>query len=46
MTLGEAFENITDARIERCKKHNLVDILKYILCSVVQFIGRVSLKNI
>ena len=25
MTLEEAFENITDARIERCKKHNLVD---------------------
>ena len=22
MTLEEAFENITDARIERCKKHN------------------------
>ena len=26
MTLQEAFENIKDERIDRCKKHNLVDI--------------------
>ena len=27
MTLQESFENIKDERIDRCKKHNLVDIL-------------------
>ncbi len=27
MTLQESFETIQDERIERCKKHNLVDIL-------------------
>ena len=26
MTLQESFENIKDERIDRCKKHNLVDI--------------------
>ena len=27
MTLQESFKNIKDERIDRCKKHNLVDIL-------------------
>jgi|GEM_PF-2676291 len=27
MTLQESFEGITDKRVKRCKKHNLVDIL-------------------
>ena len=27
MTLQESFESIKDERIDRCKKHNLVDIL-------------------
>ena len=35
MTLGEAFENITDARIERCKKHNLVDILMIVFVGIL-----------
>ena len=33
MTLQESFEGITDNRVERCKKHNLVDIL------MIVFIG-------
>ena len=35
MTLEEAFENITDARIERCKKHNLVDILMIVFVGIL-----------
>ena len=35
MTLGEAFETITDARIERCKKHNLVDILMIVFVGIL-----------
>ena len=33
MTLQESFEGITDKRVKRCKKHNLVDIL------MIVFIG-------
>ena len=35
MTLEEAFENITEARIERCKKHNLVDILMIVFVGIL-----------
>ena len=35
MTLEEAFETITDARIERCKKHNLVDILMIVFVGIL-----------
>ena len=35
MTLEEAFENITDVRIERCKKHNLVDILMIVFAGIL-----------
>ena len=35
MTLQESFENIKDERIERCKKHNLVDILMLVFVGVL-----------
>ncbi|WP_253728986.1 ISAs1 family transposase [Treponema sp. OMZ 857] len=35
MTLQEAFENIKDERIDRCKKHNLVDILMLVFMGVL-----------
>ena len=35
MTLEEAFENITDARVERFKKHNLVDILMIVFVGIL-----------
>ena len=35
MTLQESFENIKDERIERCKKHNLVDILMIVFMGVL-----------
>ena len=35
MTLQESFENIKDERIDRCKKHNLVDILMIMFMGVL-----------
>ena len=35
MTLQESFKNIKDERIERCKKHNLVDILMIVFMGVL-----------
>ena len=35
MTLQESFENIKDERIDRCKKHNLVDILMIVFMGVL-----------
>ena len=35
MTLQESFKNIKDERIERCKKHNLVDILMLVFVGVL-----------
>ena len=35
MTLQEAFENIKDERIDRCKEHNLVDILMLVFVGVL-----------
>ena len=35
MTLQESFENIKDERIDRCKKHNLVDILMLVFVGVL-----------
>ena len=35
MTLQESFEEIKDERIERCKKHNLVDILMIVFLGIV-----------
>ena len=35
MTLQESFENIKDERIDRCKKHNLVDILMLVFMGVL-----------
>ena len=35
MTLQESFENIKDERVERCKKHNLVDILMLVFVGVL-----------
>ena len=35
MTLQESFENIKDERIDRCKKHNLVDILMIVFVGVL-----------
>ena len=35
MTLQETFGGITDVRIERCKKHNLVDILMLVFVGIL-----------
>ena len=35
MTLQESFKNIKDERIDRCKKHNLVDILMIVFVGVL-----------
>ena len=35
MTLQESFKNIKDERIDRCKKHNLVDILMLVFMGVL-----------
>ena len=35
MTLQESFANIKDERIDRCKKHNLVDILMLVFVGVL-----------
>ena len=35
MTLQETFEAIKDERIDRCKKHNLVDILMIVFLGIV-----------
>ena len=35
ITLEEAFENITNERSERCKKHNLVDILMIVFLGIL-----------
>ena len=35
MTLQESFENIKDERIDRCKKHNLVDILMIVFMGLL-----------
>ena len=35
MTLPETFEAIKDERIDRCKKHNLVDILMIVFLGIV-----------
>ena len=54
MTLQESFENIKDERIERCKKHNLVDILMILFVGVlcgyksieqIQFYAALSEQN-
>ena len=34
MTLQESFANIKDERIDRCKKHTLVDILMLVFVGV------------
>lgn len=35
MTLQESFERIKNERIEKCKKHNLVDILMIVFVGIL-----------
>ena len=44
MTLQESFEGITDNRVERCKKHNLVDILMIVFIGML--CGHKSIEQI
>jgi len=44
MTLQESFENTKDERIDRCKKHNLVDILMIVFMGLL--CGYKSIKGI
>ena len=44
MTLQESFEGITDKRVKRCKKHNLVDILMIVFIGML--CGHKSIEQI
>ncbi len=44
MTLLDALEEIEDTRIDRCKKHELVDIL--LICLLGFFIGLTDIESI